>query len=64
MNPRQHSEVASPCVRNCCLDLDDICVGCGRSLQEIKNWSQLSDAQRIVVLGLARDRLFPSKPKI
>ena len=64
MSQREPSGVASPCVRNCCLNLDDICVGCGRSLQEIKDWSQLSDAQRIVVLGLARDRLSPGKPRL
>ncbi len=27
----------SPCVRNCCLDDDLICLGCFRSLEESKN---------------------------
>ena len=27
--------LASPCVRNCCLDEDNVCMGCGRSLDEI-----------------------------
>ncbi|MDN3685302.1 DUF1289 domain-containing protein [Vibrio sinaloensis] len=25
----------NPCVRNCCLNERDICLGCGRTLQEI-----------------------------
>ncbi|VXC85154.1 conserved hypothetical protein [Pseudomonas sp. 8Z] len=36
---------ASPCRRQCCLDYDDICLGCGRSMQEILDWSA-ADAQR------------------
>jgi uncharacterized protein len=26
---------ASPCIRNCCLDAAEVCLGCGRHLQEI-----------------------------
>ena len=33
------SEINSPCVRNCCLDTDDICLGCFRSIKEIMQWS-------------------------
>jgi predicted Fe-S protein YdhL (DUF1289 family) len=28
----------SPCIRNCQLDEDDICIGCHRSLDEVKSW--------------------------
>jgi len=48
--------VVSPCVRNCCLDDEDVCLGCGRSLEEIKAWSQMSDAERKIVLELAWER--------
>ena len=34
----------SPCIRNCCLRDDDICMGCYRSLDEIKGWSAASEA--------------------
>lgn len=37
------NKVESPCVRNCCLNSEDICVGCLRSLDEIKEWSLVSD---------------------
>ncbi len=35
-------KIESPCVRNCCLDKQDICIGCGRTLEEIKQWQALS----------------------
>lgn len=35
----------SPCVRNCCLDKNDICIGCYRSLSEIIGWREKSDDQ-------------------
>ena len=45
------STPASPCVSNCCLNEEDICLGCFRSLAEITGWSQASDSgkQDIIV---------------
>ena len=45
------STPASPCVSSCCLNEEDICLGCFRSLTEITGWSQASDAgkQDIIV---------------
>jgi uncharacterized protein len=42
--------VPTPCVRNCCLDDADICLGCYRSLSEIVGWSAASDQERMDVL--------------
>jgi predicted Fe-S protein YdhL (DUF1289 family) len=42
--------VASPCVRNCCLDAEDICVGCFRSLSEIMRWSESRDEEKNAIL--------------
>lgn len=49
-------EPASPCVRNCCLDDQDICLGCGRSLAEICGWTRadVENKQRILALAKAR----------
>jgi uncharacterized protein len=44
------SGVASPCVRNCCLDADDICLGCFRSLSEIMRWSESSEEEKNAIL--------------
>jgi len=46
---------ASPCVALCTLDDDNICVGCGRTLDEISRWSTMGPAgQRDVLARLAR----------
>jgi len=55
--PRSNTPgVPSPCVRNCCLNGDDVCMGCGRSLEEILQWHNASDEQRISILERARLR--------
>jgi predicted Fe-S protein YdhL (DUF1289 family) len=63
-NPR-HAEVApvattdlpaSPCVRNCCLDDADVCLGCGRHLEEILAWHNADAAGRHAILDAAAGR--------
>jgi len=49
--------LASPCVRNCCLDDDNVCMGCGRLLQEIVQWGTASDAVKTAILARSRERL-------
>lgn len=49
-------EPVSPCVRNCCLDEDDICMGCGRSLAEIVGWTKADNAGKTRTLELAEAR--------
>ena len=43
-------ETQSPCIRNCCLDENDICVGCFRSLDEILQWSKVDEAGKKMIL--------------
>ena len=42
--------LASPCIRNCCLDDQDICVGCRRSLEEILQWGGADDQHKRQIL--------------
>jgi len=51
------STVTSPCVRNCCLDEADVCMGCGRQLQEILGWHAASGEEREAILAVAKTRL-------
>ena len=44
------SDVESPCVRNCCLDNADICVGCHRTLEEILAWGNASEVEKNQIL--------------
>jgi len=57
-NPRVDSNPAttSPCVSQCCLDDKDICLGCFRSLEEIKAWHQASEAVRSQIVAQAQRR--------
>ena len=48
--------VPTPCVRNCCLDDEDVCLGCRRTLAEILAWSQAGAAERREILARCRLR--------
>jgi uncharacterized protein len=48
--------VQSPCVRNCCLDQNDICLGCHRSIEEIIAWGGASNEVRNTILKSAKQR--------
>lgn len=50
------NNVQSPCIRNCCLNEKDICLGCFRSLSEILVWGQASSDERNVILTNAKER--------
>jgi predicted Fe-S protein YdhL (DUF1289 family) len=51
--------VASPCISVCVLDPggSGICTGCGRSLDEIGAWMELSNPQRREVIARLPARL-------
>lgn len=54
---RQQETVQSPCVRICTLDDDDVCIGCGRTLKEIKRWNSYSPVeQRLRMVNALRRR--------
>jgi predicted Fe-S protein YdhL (DUF1289 family) len=48
--------ILSPCVRNCCLDEDDICLGCFRSIDEIIQWSDATALQKLEIITRANAR--------
>ena len=39
-------DIKSPCIRQCCLDTDDVCVGCYRTITEIMDWHQSTQNQK------------------
>ncbi len=49
--------VASPCIRSCCLDDEDVCLGCGRSLEEIVAWNEASDTEKAAIVERGRERI-------
>ena len=39
--------VESPCINICKVDIErDVCIGCGRSLKEIAQWSKMTDTEK------------------
>jgi predicted Fe-S protein YdhL (DUF1289 family) len=48
--------VESPCVRNCCLDKQDVCLGCGRTIKEIVRWGDAADVEKLSILKKSRIR--------
>lgn len=40
----------TPCI-NICKVIDNKCVGCGRTLDEIARWSTMTDADRIKIMN-------------
>lgn len=54
--PAVSDDIASPCVNNCQLNEEDVCMGCYRSLQEIGDWMLLNSEQRLEVLQRSQER--------
>jgi len=46
--------IESPCVDICELDSDFVCIGCGRTIDEVLKWPEYTDEQKKAVL----DRIF------
>lgn len=49
--------VRSPCIANCKLDENEVCMGCFRTIEEIISWSSSSNNQKQTII----DRVTPFK---
>jgi predicted Fe-S protein YdhL (DUF1289 family) len=54
--PDSEAPITSPCISICALDGDNICTGCFRSGDEIREWGSYNNAQRREVLALSHER--------
>ncbi len=48
--------IESPCIGNCCLNEEDICLGCFRSLEEITSWTIVDHSTREKYMENTRQR--------
>lgn len=48
--------VKSPCVSICALDMDDVCVGCHRTGDEITRWWLMDNAEKRATLEKVKER--------
>ncbi len=49
--------VRSPCISNCCLDDEDVCLGCFRHIDEIVGWHSASELERVKIIKNCDARL-------
>ena len=49
--------VRSPCISNCCLDDEDICLGCFRHIDEIVGWHSAGELEKIKIIENCDERL-------
>jgi len=49
--------VPSPCRDVCQLDTQGICIGCGRSIAEITEWTRAGNERRLEIRAAARARI-------
>lgn len=57
--------ISSPCQKVCAVDgRTGLCVGCGRTLNEIAAWPRLEEAQRLAIMGELAGRVAGAKPEL
>jgi predicted Fe-S protein YdhL (DUF1289 family) len=49
-------ETSNPCIRHCCLDQHDVCLGCFRRYDEILAWHSMTDREKIKTKAQAIER--------
>jgi predicted Fe-S protein YdhL (DUF1289 family) len=50
-NHETDKTIKSPCIRHCCLDGDDVCVGCYRTITEIMDWQKSTQSEKLYILA-------------
>jgi predicted Fe-S protein YdhL (DUF1289 family) len=48
--------VESPCISVCKIDKDGYCLGCGRTLDEIRSWKLATDQEKAEILVRLSER--------
>ena len=43
------AKISTPCIRKCKL-INDHCVGCGRSWEQIRDWTFFTESQRLEIM--------------
>ncbi len=49
--------VSSPCIQVCKLDEFDVCIGCGRTRDEIARWMQMSQEEKLKIVSRPTGRI-------
>jgi predicted Fe-S protein YdhL (DUF1289 family) len=58
------SSVSTPCINVCVLDpLSALCIGCGRTGEEITAWATMSEPERLAVMAELGQRLTEARSR-
>lgn len=52
----------SPCIKICKLNEQDVCIGCGRTKDEISGWTSMTDAERTEAIKKAIGKVLSKTP--
>lgn len=53
---QKNISISSPCIRKCCLNEVDICLGCFRHIDEIVGWKGYNDKEKLSLLNTCHQR--------
>jgi len=60
----KRDEIQSPCLKICIVDPKSrLCMGCYRSIDEVRDWSRMTDQQRSAIMEELPARENLAKPK-
>jgi len=64
MTAMRAPSVSTPCVKVCVVDpLSALCIGCGRTVEEIAGWGSMSEAERLAVMAGLEPRLVEARSR-
>ncbi|WP_309499881.1 DUF1289 domain-containing protein [Sulfurovum sp.] len=50
------SDINQPCIRRCCLNEENICLGCFRTFDDMRQWNKASIEEKQEMLNMAERR--------
>lgn len=53
----------SPCIKVCTHDDEGYCLGCGRTVEEVKGWRHLTEDEQLDGIEMLRERQFERSEK-
>ncbi len=48
--------INKPCIRQCCLNEEDVCLGCFRTFDDMLQWNKANAEEKMKMLRMAEQR--------
>ncbi len=49
-------DINKPCIKKCCLNEDDVCLGCFRTFEDMRQWHKANIEEKTQMLKVAQGR--------